>query len=734
MSLAILSTLSFAALAQTGEAPTPGPRQDDVLKIDASGAPGDPPAEPFSGPFSGPLPGPPSDPASTDAAYPEDEYLEALIVEGRGTSRLDLAPSASEGVTGPEQLKRRPLMRPGELLETVPGVIITQHTGSGKGNQFFLRGFNLDHGTDFLVSIGGVPINLRSHGHGQGYVDMNFLIPELVEKVGYRKGPYFADTGDFSSAGSVAIDYVRDLPNGLISVETGMYGFQRALFADAYDVGGGRLITALETMHHDGPWAVEENYVKVNGFARYVEGDRYNGADYTLGFYDGSWTATDHVPKRAVRSGLIDRFGTLDPTSGGDSRRFSLTGHWFGAGESSDWDVTAYAYRSELDLYSNFTYFLSDPVNGDQFEQLDDRWVQGLHASQTQYGEIYGINSEWTYGLEFRNDFIDNGLFNTRERQRLNTVRRDDIAETSLGLFAETTQRYNDRLRSTVGIRGDGYVFDVDSDRAANSDTEYDFIASPSAGLAYRVADNTELYLNAGFGFHSNDARGVTIRDDPTTADALDGQRVPGLARQRGAEIGVRHEDPIGLTSTLVLWGLRSESELLFVGDGGNTEPTAATERFGVEWTNYYQISDAWSLDFDMTWSQARFREGGEEDHVPGAVGYTLASGLAYEMPEGHYAALRARYFGPRDLEETGAVQSTSSMLFNLQGGYRINDDVMLRLSIFNLFDREVSDIEYYYPSLLNGETPGPDDGGYNDVHFHPAEPFSVRVGVAVAF
>lgn len=716
MSLPLITTMFVVGLTQSGEGPQPESSTDDVLLINATG-------ESVAQPDDEP-----------DDELDPDEYLQAIIVEGRGTSRLDLAPSASEGVTGAEQLRRRPIMRPGELLETVPGVIVTQHSGSGKGNQFFLRGFNLDHGTDFLVSIGGVPTNLRSHGHGQGYVDMNFLIPELVEKVAYRKGPYFADTGNFSSAGSVALDYIRDLPNGIASVETGQYGFQRAVIADAYDVGGGRLITALETLHHDGPWEVAENFQKINGFARYVEGDEYNGSDYTLGIYDGSWTATDHVPKRAVRDGLIDRFGTLDPTSGGDSRRFSLTGHWFGAGETSEWDVTAYAYRSELDLYSNFTYFLSDPVNGDQFKQVDERWVQGLHAQRTKYGELYGVNSEWTYGMEFRNDFIDNGLYNTRQRQRLSTVRQDDIAETSLGVFAETTQRWDDRLRSTMGIRGDQFVFDVDSDDPVNSDQEYDFIASPSAGLAYRAADNTELYLNAGFGFHSNDARGVTIRDDPTTAAALDGERVPGLVRQRGAEFGVRHEDPSGLTSTLAFWGLRSDSELLFVGDGGNTEPTGATERFGIEWTNYFQISEAWSLDFDATWSRARFTSGGDENHVPGAVETSVAAGLAYETPEGHYAALRARYFGPRDLEETGAVRSTSSLLFNAHAAYRMNDDVMLRLSVFNLFDREVSDIEYYYPSLLNGETPGPDDGGYNDVHFHPAEPLSIRFGVAVAF
>lgn len=696
-----------------------------ALLLVAALAQADDPASPSTEPQGG-------DPPGTDA----ETYLDEVIVEGRGTSRLDIAASASEGVTGPEQLRRRPLLRPGELLETAPGVIVTQHSGSGKGNQFFLRGFNLDHGTDFLVEVGGVPINMRSHGHGQGYVDLNFLIPELVSSVGYRKGPYFADTGDFSSAGSVSIDYVRDLPNGLALIESGQFGYQRALVADSFNLGGTkRLIAAVETMHHDGPWVVDENFRKLNVFTRYAEGDAYNGMDVTGGVYDGRWTATDHVPRRAVNSGLIDRFGTLDPTSGGDSRRFSLTGHWFGGDAEQQWDVTAYAYRSVLDLYSNFTYFLNDPIDGDQFEQVDERWTQGLHAEKTRFGKLFGVDSQWRYGLEARNDIIDNGLYNTRRRQRLSTVRVDEIVESSIGAFADTTMRWNDAVRTTFGVRADFYNFDVDSDNDLNSDREDDFIASPNAGIAARVADNTEVYLNAGFGFHSNDARGVTIRDDPTTAAALDGERVPGLVRQRGAEIGLRHEDPNGLTSTLALWGLRSASELLFVGDGGNTEPSGATERFGVEWTNYWQIDRAWSLDFDATWSRARFTSGGEENHVPGAVETTVAAGLAYETPEGHYAALRTRYFGPRDLEETGTVRSTSSTLVNAHAAYRLNDDVLLRLSIFNLFDREVSDIEYFYPSRLDSDPAvGPDDGGFNDVHFHPSEPFAVRVGVAVAF
>ncbi|MEM6672433.1 MAG: TonB-dependent receptor [Planctomycetota bacterium] len=661
--------------------------------------------------------------------------LDAVIVEGRGTSRLGFAPSASEGVTGPEQLRRRPLLRPGELLETAPGVIVTQHSGSGKGNQFFLRGFNLDHGTDFNVNVDNVPLNLRSHGHGQGYVDLNFLIPELVETVAYRKGPYFADTGDFSSAGSVDMSYVRSLPNGIAQLETGQFGFQRALLADSISVGtDGDLLFAVETLAYDGPWDVDENFKKFNGLARYVTGDKYDGSAYTFSAYEGDWTSTDHIPERAVEQDVIGRFGTLDPTTGGDSSRYSLTGAWFGTDGDRRWDLSAYVYRYDLDLYSNFTYALDDRVNGDQFRQLDRRWTQGLHGQTTWFGQTLGKPSETRLGAQFRNDFITNALENTAQRRVLSTVRYDDIVETSLGAYVTNTTYWTDTVRTNLGLRGDVFYFDVSSDNPANSGEEADGILSPNASIVFGPYKDVEFYVNGGYGFHSNDARGVTLTDDPTTQEPNDGSPVDALVRQTGAEIGVRYEAPFGLISTLALWGLESDSELLFVGDAGGTEASGATERWGVEWTNYWDMGDGWSLDFDATWSEARFVDAGDLDHVPGAVETTVAAGLAYETPEGHYAALRARYFGPRDLEESGEVRSSETLLVNAHFAYRFADAWLLRLSIFNLLDREDSEIEYFYPSRLFSEPPGPDEGGFNDVHFHPVQPFAVRVGVAVAF
>jgi outer membrane receptor protein involved in Fe transport len=678
--------------------------------------------------------------AGTPAVAPQesgatevDDTPETVVV-GRANDLVGIADAASAGEVGRAQIERRPLLRPGELLETVPGIVITQHSGAGKGNQFFLRGFNLDHGTDLSIRANGVPLNLRSHGHGQGYTDLNPLIPELVESVRFRKGPYFADAGDFSSAGNVAIDYADDLPRGFVLVERGRFDFQRTVAADDFAVGDGRLLLGLELLHHDGPWENEDDYEKISGVTRWSSGSRERGARATLELYDADWTATDHVAKRAVDTGVIGRFGTLDPTSGGESSRQSLSAEVWERDASSHSTLSAYAYRYDLDLFSNFTYFLANPVDGDQILQRDERFVVGLEGAHGFDGDLAGTPSTTLLGFQAQSDWIDNGLFESTQRTVTGTVRDDEIVEASLGVYAEHTLFWNDWLRSVAGLRADHYRFDVDSDLAVNSGRENDTLASPKLGLVFGPFASTEIYVNGGFGFHSNDARGTTLVDDPTTPAPLDGLAVDPLVRQKGVEVGVRTTALEGLQSTLSVWYLESDSELLFVGDAGNTEPSGATQRYGVEWTNYYELEEWLALDFDAAASDARFTDSGPDEHVPGAIDTVLAMGLSTQTQDGHFAALRGRYFGPRDLIEDGSVQSSSSFLVNAHFGYRVDERWQVRLSVFNLFDRDVNDIEYYYPSLLAGEAPGPDDGGYDDIHFHPAEPFALRLGVTATF
>ncbi len=654
--------------------------------------------------------------------------LPAVVVEERSDSLVGIATTASQGTVGAAQLEQRPLLRPGEVLETVPGLIATQHSGGGKGNQFFVRGFNLDHGTDFATTVEGMPVNLPTHGHGQGYTDLNFLIPELVATVQFRKGPYFADKGDFASAGAADIRYVDALPGTLVQTEAGFYGYGRGLVAGSPAWGGGRLLYALEASHHDGPWTDPEDFQKFNGVLRF----RRDGWGVTLMGYRGEWEATDQVARRAVNSGVVGRFGTLDDTTGGDSQRYSLSADWRGDDGAGRTEATAFAYYYDLDLFSNFTYFLNDPVNGDQFEQKDSRWVTGFDVRHTREGEGGGFPMENTIGVQFRTDVIRNGLFNTVAQRRLATVRRDDVLQMSGGVFAENKTQWAEKFRTVAGLRGDVYRFDVDSNLAANSGDRADGIVSPKGSCIFGPWSQTELYVSGGLAFHSNDGRGVNTRVDPVSGDPV--ARADPLVRTLGAEVGVRTLAVPQLQSTLALWWLDVDSELLFIGDAGNTEASRPSRRWGVEWANYYTPTKWLTVDADVSWSHARFRDSDPAgDYIPGSIETVLAAGVSVHDLEGAlagwFASLRLRLFGPRPLVEDDGVRSSTTILVNGELGYRLNQNWTVLIQGFNLLDREDSDIDYFYESQLAGEA-----GPVADVHVHPVEPISARLVVVGRF
>jgi hypothetical protein len=336
-----------------------------------------------------------------------------------------------------EAFNARPASRVGELLEVVPGLIVTQHSGEGKANQYFLRGFNLDHGTDLAITVDGMPVNMPSHGHGQGYADINFLIPELVRSVDIRKGPYSADQGDFASAGAVGIDYLNRLPKNIAEITFGSFGYQRALAAGSSAVGDGTLLAAIEANKYNGPWDVPDNVRKLNGVLRYSQGTATDGFMLSAMAYSNGWNSTDQVPQRAIDQGVIGRFGSLDATDGGTSSRFSLSSNWAQSSEFGQSKVSAYVVNSSLRLFNNFTYFLDDPVNGDQFSQLDRRTLYGFNASHSFDVRFAGIETQTRIGLQTRADDIHVGLFRTLQRATLSTVREDNVREGNFGLWAD---------------------------------------------------------------------------------------------------------------------------------------------------------------------------------------------------------------------------------------------------------------------------------------------------------
>jgi hypothetical protein len=660
-------------------------------------------------------------------AHPEDDehrlrYYDDIEVSVRSDNLLGIAGSANEGSTGGEDLERRPILRAGELVETVPGAIATQHSGGGKANQYFLRGFNLDHGTDFAVTVGGMPVNMPTHGHGQGYADVNFLIPELVERAQYRKGPYRASVGDFSSAGSVDFDLVQALPRGIAHVTLGSFAYRRALLADSFDVGSGHLTGALEYFHDDGPWDRPDDYQRWNGFVGFSRGTAFKGWSVQAMGSDGDWLASDQIPRRAVEEGLIGRYGILDPGPRGSTSRYSLSAESHFGGARSLTRFAAHAIKYDFELFSNFTYFLERPLQGDQFEQADDRWIFGASASHLFQHHLGQAHAETSLGIQLRYDDIANGLYPTGDLERTGVIRQDEVGQAGAGVWGETWIRFSDALRLNLGVRADYYGADVEAFRPPNSGTADDWMLNPKVSLVYRPWSSTEISLNAGSGFHSNDARGATIRVDPATGASV--QPVDPLVRARGVDLGVRTFTSGGYHATLTGYWLKLDSELLFVGDGGTTEASRPSRRLGVEWTNFWRVTPELGLDLDATWTDARFTD---EDpagpDIPGAIVATVAAGVTVDDLGRWFGALRLRYFSGGPLIEDASVTWGPTALLSGRLGFNLTERLAVVVDGFNLLGREDDDIAYFYASRLPGEPLE----GIEDVHFHPVVKPSLR-------
>lgn len=651
--------------------------------------------------------------------------LDKLEVTATRINLIGIADSASQGVVPADRIANVPLLRPGEVLEQTPGLIVSQHSGTGKANQYYLRGFNLDHGTDFAVWLEGMPVNMPTHAHGQGYADTNFLIPELMDRIEFRKGPYFADEGDFSSAGATRLYYARKLPQTIAQLGWGEGGFRRVLLAGSPEATGGQMTYALEAHGYDGPWDSPENLGKVNGLLRWSSGNAEYGFDLLAMAYLAHWDSTDQIPSRSIRSGQIGRYGALDTTDGGETHRYSLSADW----RNGLWQANAYAIDYKLDLFSNFTFFLDDPVNGDQFEQFDRRRVYGGSLARRWEMELAGRPLEQSVGLQARYDDIGKvGLYHTAARQRLGTVRQDKVEQSGVALWWQANWQATERLRAALGLRADRYDFDVDSDNPLNSGRADDSIVSPKLGLAWRAGRDTDIYLNWGQGFHSNDGRGSVISVNP--ADGSPADKVAPLVRATGKEIGLRGAWLPTWHTTLALFRLDIDSELLFVGDAGATEASRPSRREGVEWTNHYRPWNWLYLDADFAMSRARFTDADTAgNRIPGAVEQTASICLAVEREQGWFGSARLRYFGPRPLIEDDSGRSASSVLVNGRVGCRYDRNLTIALDILNLFNRKVADIDYYYESRLAGEA-----APVADIHTHPAEPRTLRFSVQISY
>jgi outer membrane receptor protein involved in Fe transport len=648
-----------------------------------------------------------------------------IVVYGRALPQIGIATSASQGTVGYDDFSNRPVSRVGELAENVPGLIATQHSGTGKANQYFLRGFNLDHGTDLAGYVDGVPINMRSHGHGQGYLDLNFLIPELVERIDYAKGPYSADAGDFSAAGTVHFRTADTLPSPIAEAMVGSYGYARVLAAGNALVGEGTLLLALDGTLFNGPWVLDEDLRKVNGLAKYSVGTDAGGWSIKFSGYHATWTSTDQVPLRAIEGGAISRYGYIDPDLGGRTTRLDLAGEWHSASTLA----SAYATYYDFGLTSNFTYFLNDPENGDQFEQADRRGIFGGSVQHT-FGEtmVLGTPATIMAGANLRYDLIDKvGLYTSTASVRTGTVRQDRVDEVSGNAWAQIEARLAPSLRLILGGNLALYGYDVRSNLAANSGSGSDALLAPKAGLAWKVASAVELFANYGESYHSNDARGATTRIDPATGTPTD--PVPLLVRARGQELGARIEMG-AISATLAAYHLTLASELVFVGDAGTTEPNAASRRFGAEATLFWRIGVTWVLDAQGALTNARFRGVSEsENRIPNAVSEVLSGGVTWTPIPALTLTARLRHFGAAPLVEDNSARSGPTTLVNAGAYYRIGK-LRVSFDVLNVFNSRKADITYFYASRLPGEP----DEGVEDYHLHPVEPRQVRASLRYSF
>ena len=678
----------------------------------------------------------------------------SINVQGRADDLIGIADSGTQGTVGATELQERPLLRSGEVLETVPGVIITQHAGGGKANQYFLRGFNLDHGTDFAIFIDDMPLNLPSHAHGEGYSDMNTVIPEFVRRVNYEKGPYYADVGNYGSAGSAHLEFFKTLPQNFVQVEGGMYGFGRVVLGASYKLGARNLLCGGEAYHDDGPWKHPDNYYKFNGLLTYSQGGDSDGFSITARGYHGTWHSSDQIADDAVP--LVGFFGTLDPTGGGRSQRYSLQGEWHRLHTESATKIMAYGLRYDLDLFSNFTYYLTDTTRGDQFEQQDERWVAGFDARHTVFSEWAGRRVENSFGLQIRNDWINDGLYQDQNRVRVDktdsvtgnplpaTTQADRLTDTQAALYGENRIQWTSKLRSIAALRGDLQYFNVTSlITSANSGTATKLLPSPKINLTLGPWGNTEFYLQGGSSFHSNDGRGTTQTVEPVSGENpypnVPANKIPPLIPTKGAELGMRTLAVPHLQSTLSFWYLHSASELQQSGDtGGTTASRQPSDRYGVEWANYYTPLEHLAFDFDLANSKALFTEIDEDDaapnslggrRVPEAVGLVISSGITVHDYRGFSSSLRLRYFGPRDLTSDGLFRSQATALVNEEIGYRIGERWRVSAEFVNLLNRGDHDIDYAYTSRITPTT----SPAFTDV-FHPVEPFQLRFWLGRTF
>ena len=659
-------------------------------------------------------------------------------------------------------LQIRPNNTAHDMLQLVPGLFIAQHAGGGKAEQIFLRGFDADHGTDVAISVDGIPVNMVSHGHGQGYADLHFQIPELIERVDVHKGPYFANRGNFATAGAVTFHTRDHLDHNTIRLEGGEFGSARVttlMQMPTKDPHQGAYF-AGQFYATDGPFLSPQNFQRFNLFGKFhTHVSEMSKLAFSVSAFGSAWDASGQIPLRSVQSGL-DRFGALDDLEGGTTSRQDVS-LIYTLGESDRYlKLQAYASRYTFKLFSNFTFYLDDPIQGDMIEQIDNRNILGLNAEYrftNAFGDRLAIT---TIGGGFRSDDIAVALWHSPDRVRQTSRVNSDIVENNLFLWAREELLLHPKFRVLLGIRADYFTFNVE-DHLEQSTTHTGLphasgfaqkhIFNPKGSFVFSPADKLDLFVNSGSSFHSNDARDVIIAqkikeldksfrrqgmmeaeiDDALRARNFDPEQrdIETLPRAVGAEVGVRTQVTPRLHLGVAGWWLRSDQELVYVGDAGTTEISDRTRRMGVDFEGRLQIAPWLWADADLNVSRGKIANApAGADMVPLAPRLTSTGGLTVRHPRGLEGSLRYRLLDDRPANEDNSVVAEGYTVMDLTAGYQWRN-MKLFVQVKNLFDTDWNEAQFDTESLLQGEIES-----VSEIHFTPGNPRNVLVGVGYQF
>lgn len=700
--------------------------------------------------------------AGADAAWSPPaqsaDTLQEIVVTAARLKLIGTATTASEGVVVNDELALLPAYRPAQLLETVPGLDVTVHSGEGKASQYLLRGYNLDHGTDLATFVDAYPVNEPTNAHGQGYTDLNFLIPELATDISYTKGSYYADEGDFASVGSVHINYLDTIANQF-SLTGGGFGFERLFTAGSSPLADGHLLAALELQHYDGPWVTPDDQRKANALLRYSVGDDHDGYSITGSFLHDLWNATTDQPERALTEGLISGFGSLDPSDGGIAQRVVLSGQDHVPTGAGQLNVDTYLAGNYLTLWNDFTHWLVDPLHGDQEEQHENRAIVGGSISYAYPTRWFDRDNEVLVGSQERYDFVLVQRLPTELRaaippadEPLGFTENDRVRLESDAVYGQATTHWSDWFRTVLGLRED---YQRGTDRGTNDGTASKALFEPKLNLILEASPTSEYYLSAGRGFHSDDLRGVNRARNTGTAGA------PLLAEQTGEEVGTRQEFGGGKVAlTLALFSLDAQSETTYDPDIGQDTAGPASRRYGYELNVTYQALH-W-LEFYASFSQdhARFKTPYDDgtghlgEYMPNAPLATgsfdiyvkdlgaWSGGLAYRylgafpLSSGSCvdSAVRRDFPGVMSCAEAptakGEVYGHGYGVWNGDVHYALPDGWSVSLGIYNLLNKKANAMEYWYVDRIAGEPAY----GVADLHVHPLEPLSARFTLSKKF